>query len=355
MKSKKIQKDRVVLVEVGGSHEECLLTQIRALKAASKEVILVLDEQVAGRSAYLADEADDTRVVLKDMGSNRMIAYHIYRMLKVLRPEKVVFNTAQGTIVRNLAFKLRFSRIRCYGIIHTVRKFTESFTQKWISKTIRNYLFLSEDLLKKAGEQRHLRMDYFYPLDFPGMQSLETEKTIVITGGVEERRKDLIGCMSIIKQVKDDGYSFVFLGKSDPDNETVQSFKGELAKNGLTNTVTFFDDFVDHKTFDHYLGSASFILPLVHPNTPSAEQYFTNQISGATNLSYAYKVPLLLHEAYADIEEMQAASIYYSIEEFGSQFKRFVADRDGKVESMKAHEPYSAQYQQERYHNFILD
>ena len=343
------------MVEVGGSHEECLLTQIRALRAASKEVILVLDEQVAGRSAYLADEADDTRVVLKDMGSNRMIADHIYRTLKALRPEKVVFNTAQGTIVRNLAFKLRFSRIRCYGIIHTVRKFTESFTQKWISKTIRNYLFLSEDLLKKAGEQRHLRMDYFYPLDFPGLQSLETEKTIVITGGVEERRKDLIGCMSIIKQVKDDGYSFVFLGKSDPENETVKAFKDRLEKEGLSNLVTFFDEFVDHKTFDHYLGSASFVLPLVHPNTPSAEQYFTNQISGATNLSYAYKVPLLLHEAYADVEEMQAASFYYSIEEFGSEFNRFVADRDGKVESMRSYKPYSSLNQQERYRNFILD
>lgn len=344
-----------MLVEVAGSHEECLLTQVRALKAAGKEVILVLDEQVAERSAYLADEANDTRVVLKDLRSNRMIADHIYRMLKVLRPEKVVFNTAQGTIVRNLAFKLRFSRIKCYGIIHTVRKFTESFTQKWISKTIKNYLFLSKDLLKKAGGQRGLRLDYFYPLDFPRLQPVDTEKTIVITGGVEERRKDLIGCLNLIEQISDDEYSFVFLGKSDPWNETVQSFKGELAKKGLSNTVTFFDDFVDHKTFDRYLGSASFILPLVHPNTPSAEQYFTNQISGATNLSYAYKVPLLLHEAYAEIEEMQAASFYYSIEKFGSQFKRFLADREGKVESMKAHEPYTAQYQQERYRNFILD
>jgi hypothetical protein len=63
----------------------------------------------------------------------------------------------------------------------------------------------------------------------------------------------------------------------------------------------------------------------------------------------------LLHEAYADIEEMRAASFYYSIEEFGSQFKRFIADRDGKVELMRAHEPYSALYQQERYRNFILD
>lgn len=351
LKSVALNKNRVVLLEVGGSHEECLLTQINALKAANKEVILIIDEQIAQRSEFLLEAVEDVRVIPTDMGTNRQKANHLFRILKILNPEKVVFNTAQGTIVRNLSFKLRFTSIQCYGIIHTVRKFTESFTQKYISKKIRNYLFLSEYLMQQCPPKKGLQLDYFYPVDFPFRSESAPQKSVVIIGGVEKRRKDLEGAVQLIAQTE--GYQFIFLGKSDAENADVIAFKEHLGSEGLSDRVLLYNDFVDHEEFNRVVSRASFLLPLVHPDTASAEQYFINQISGAMTVAFGYSVPLLLHDHYTTIKEMNVAAFYYKMDTFQMDFENAVKERPEKIAQILSNEYYSPGWNRERFIHFL--
>ena len=53
------------------------------------------------------------------------------------------------------------------GIIHTIRKFQGSFTQKLIHRKNRKYLLLSDFLLDKITTPKKLKVESFYPLDYP--------------------------------------------------------------------------------------------------------------------------------------------------------------------------------------------
>ena len=107
-----------------------------------------------------------------------------------------------------------------------------------------------------------------------------------------------------------------WLGKSNKNAQEVVNFVNLLKNENLENKVTLFDSFVSQELFDSHLKQTDLILPLVHPDTPSADQYFRNQIAGAMSVSFAYKKPMLIHKAYSHIEEMNTASFYYDFNDF---------------------------------------
>jgi len=94
-------------------------------------------------------------------------------------------------------------------------------------------------------------------------------------------------------------------------------------------------------------------LPLVHPNTPSADQYFRNQISGAMTVSFGYKVPMMIHREYEFIEEMREASFYYEQETFSQDVEKALNIVEVKMAEMRKHLPYSSEEQERRYADFL--
>lgn len=350
---------KYALIEIGGSHDECLYTQLHALKSEGHFVVLVCTKELEQRNPQFHDLIDEFILIdKKELKIKRKkILRGIWRALKDQKVNKVIFNTAQGTNVRILCTLSLFSKIEFIGIIHTIRKFQGSFTQRIINLRIRKYLLLSEFLYDQVSTPKGIRLDWFYPLSFPHFE-VETDKRnepeklrITIIGGVESRRKDLNGFLDIAKQLKNQPIEFIFLGKSDFENKEVLAFRLNILNSGLNDQVKFYQNFVKQEEFDRVVRNSDLILPLVHPNTPSADEYFKNQISGAMTISFAYKIPMLIHEAYSGIREMQTAAIYYSLPDFITKL-----DRDKILQVNKAMElnpSYNSTFQEKRFLEFI--
>ncbi len=347
--------ETIALVEVGGSHDECLLTQLQALNEFGCDVVMVCTQDIRERNPAFEPLVSHFHIV-RFSGSKTNRFQEVRRALRFMEQEGVtraVLNTAQGDLIRNLAVLALFSSIEFTGIIHTTRKLKGSFTQRVIHRKVRKYLLLSEYLLSTVPAPKDIRLDYFYPIVFDGIRERESHEglPVAIIGGVERRRKDIDGFCRMLEQL-DNSVHFTFLGKSDPSHPDVQWLEIRLQEMGRRHQVTLYHEFVSHEKFNRQLAKTDFILPLVHPDTPSADQYFRNQISGAMTVAFGYKIPLLVHEAYAHIEEMKFASFYYSLEKFGEVLN--AADTGSKQEEMENAPACSPEIQKERFRNFVL-
>lgn len=348
---------RIALVEIGRSHDECLLTQFNALKSIDAEIHLICDSNVRERNEYLQTnlkgiyEVNTTGSAIGDVRLMR----GIIRYLKENKIEKVVFNTAQGGHIRNLALMIPKS-IKCYGIIHTIRKFNESFTQKIIHKMVKRYAVLSDDLLKRVKPNSKITVQSFYPIEFPTgtgkMSKPENEIWIGIPGGVENRRKDLDSFPEMISKTAEN-VRFIFLGKSDFSRSDAQTFVSKLKAQDLMNRVQLFDDFIPTGQFLEYVQACNFLLPLIHPNTPSSDQYIVNQISGSFSLSFGLKIPLLIHEAYQSEEDLQHAAFFYNTETFTENLENGIESCTKKIVEIDSITKWETAFQYPNFLRFI--
>jgi hypothetical protein len=270
---------------------------------------------------------------------------------------KVILNTAQGGHVRNLCLTAKKST-EFIGIIHTLRKFNGSFTQKVISKKIKKYLVLNDYFLTQIQPAEGQKISAFYPLRFPDFNTSSSEnssgKQITIIGGVENRRKDLTGSIGLMKQLLDLDLHFVFLGKSDPNNEGVQQFKEILREKGLLDRVTMYDHFVDEKEFDRVVKQSDFIWPMIHPDTESAVEYFRNQIPGALNVALGYKIPLLVHEDFVKEWKDLSFAASYRLDTYRSDLEKALANAEQLKLTLEQAEAYNPSFQEEKYLEFIF-
>ncbi len=350
-------KLRIALVEIGGSHDECLFTQILALSSIEAEITFVTTREVYDRNKHFLPYIHHTyffetsgKAIADFKNARRLV-----RFFKQQDIQKVVFNTAQGGQIRNISLLLP-GRIQAFGIIHTIRKFHGSFTHKIINRKIKNFLVLSDDLLKRIAPQKNSTIGSFYPIDFPRLgkdiHKSDDACWVTLTGGVENRRKDLTGFVSLVEQTPAN-VSFIFLGKTDVTREDVGQLFEELKARNLMNRIVYFDSFIDAETFDGYLTKTDFLLPLIHPTTQSAEQYVVNQISGAFTLSFGYHIPLLMHVAFQNELDLQQASFFYDPIHFNRDFTTALHENGTKRQQLKHNPKWQSEAQQDIYLRFL--
>jgi hypothetical protein len=147
---------------------------------------------------------------------------------------------------------------------------------------------------------------------------------------------------------------FVFLGKSDPNNEGVQQLKETLRENGLLDRVTMYDHFVDEKEFDRVVKQSDFIWPMIHPNTESAKEYFRNQIPGALNVALGYKIPLLVHADFVEEWKDLSFAATYRLETFRADIENALANAEQLKSTLEQVEAYNPVFQEEKYLEFIF-
>ena len=345
----------IALVEIAGSHDECLYTQVRALTDSNCRLFWVTSTAMKERNPHLVPYFTDiflVDTVSKPLADLRKMK-GIVRYLQVKKVEKVVFNTAQGGHVRNLAL-LMPKHIVCYGLIHTLRKFQDSFTQKVIYRMIKKYVVLSDDLLAKVKPITGIEVSSFYPIDFPHYEGEFSKNGVLVTltGGVENRRKDLKSFIEMCSNSPAEVH-FVFLGKSDMKREDVKVFVDELEKRGLRDRVTLFPEFVDQATFDAVLKRTDFLLPLIHPNTPSSEEYIHHQISGAFTLAFAYRIPLLIHEVYRGEKDLGEAGFFYMPVQFGEILTHAISQRSDVVKKIASNSKWDLAKQHAKFREFV--
>jgi hypothetical protein len=346
----------IALIEFGGSHDECLLTQMEAVHAAGREIVFVTNRAIWERNPHLHRFCKSVYYVEpkgKAIG-DFLLMRRLVQFLKREGVSKLVFNTAQGGHIRNLALLIP-KRMECYGIIHTVRKFQGSATQKVINRRIKNYVVLSDDLLKRIQPPQGITVGSFYPVAFPHFDEVIEKPAgqhwIAITGGVENRRKDLDAAIAFIRNSPENVH-FLFIGKTDIHHPDAQDFLRKLVEYKLEARVRWFADFVPQETFDALLKQCDFLLPLIHPGTPSADQYISNQISGAFTIAFAYKIPLLIHEYYRTEEDLQLSAHFYNEGNFTDELRYAFAGHEKLKHRIASNEKWTKEYQYDRFLRF---
>ena len=116
-----------------------------------------------------------------------------------------------------------------------------------------------------------------------------------------------------------------------------------------------FNDFVEADDFDAYLKATDVIWPMVHPDTPSADEYFRNQISGAINVAFAYKIPLLVHCEYAESWEDLKISIEYKLNSFQSDLQKGVNKINEIKTVLEKNIKFDPVYQEKKYLDFVFE
>jgi len=160
--------------------------------------------------------------------------------------------------------------------------------------------------------------------------------------------------VEMLRSVEHQNMKFIFLGKSDSSKPEVTAFKAQLQELGRLEQFVFFDDFIAPELFDAYLSQTDFLCPLIHPHTPSAEQYISNQISGAFNIAYSYRIPMLIHNHYREVADLGMSSFFYETAGFQQALQEAMIHRDAKILEISAVEKWQKDYQQEKFLAFIL-
>ena len=352
-----MSKETIALIELGGSHDECLLSQVLALKSVDVNILLVLDTKTANRNTYLISKVNETLVFEhpKNAIKSFLALNKLAKTLKNKGVTKMVFNTAQGGHVRNLTFLLS-KKITCYGIIHTIKKFEGSFTQNFIFRRVKRFLVLSDDLLKKAKTVRGIHVESFYPLDFQlvdrKIQKTKDEVWITIPGEFETRRKDIGALLSMIEQSPENA-RFILLGKAKKEHDEVRLFFEQLETSGQSHKLISFDHFVEETLFLDYVQQSDFLLPLIHPATQSAEEYIHRQISGAFSLAYSFAIPLLIHKSFADVLDFQYSAAFYEPQSFETDLAQAIQQQGIISKRIQSVVKWQAANRHEKYVRFL--
>lgn len=352
-------RKKVAILEIGGSHDECILSQMIGLKNAGSEIVFCGSREMLEKNSAFSRYIDEFREVILpgSMVGDFLAMVRLNKWFVRSKIDIVIANTAQGGHIRNLCLTAP-QQVKFFGIIHTIKLLDNSFTQSLISKRIKNYFVLNDTLKQYATIKEGIIVRSFYPLSYPHfyeqVDKPSGEFWVAVIGGVEYRRKDLDGFVRMADSVPDYVH-FYFLGKSNRNSGEVKRFLEQLEDRDLRDRVHLFDDFLSEEVFDAYLKQTEAIFPLVHPDTPSAEEYFTRQISGAVNVAFSYKIPLMIHEHYRDWEDFRHGTVLYTFENFREQFLRLMENHTELKNQLKSNLKFSSEFQNQQFAEVVLE
>jgi len=349
---------KIALLEIGKSHAETMLSQIIALKNENCNVVLCSDRAFLQQNDYFTeyiDEFHELSIPKSKIGRFKEMR-RFSRWLKEQKVNVLIANTAQGKDICNLCI-IAPPTVAIVGILHTIKVLDSSFTQRIISRKIKNYFVLNDTLKEYAKPRKGISVRSFYNNDFPYFEphinKPHGQYWIVIVGGAEHQRRDLEGFIQIASKTPNNVH-FYFLGKTAYHIPEVQRFIRRFEETEIVNRIHLFDHFLPNREFYGYLQQADGILPLIHPNTPSAEELLHRQITGVLLLSFGLKIPMLIHEYYQTWEDFHRSAIFYNFSNFKEQFILFQKNRDSIKMQMQNYPRFSAEIQNKQFGEFIL-
>ena len=100
----------------------------------------------------------------------------------------------------------------------------------------------------------------------------------------------------------------ILLGKMDLEKTDTKSFLSQVKEMGLENYFMTFDCFIDNSVFHEYIKKSDYIMA---PVSLGEQNYLEYKITGAYNLAFAYKKPLICPEELSIIPDLNATSHFY--------------------------------------------
>lgn len=320
---------RIALVEMGGSHDECLYAQVVYLKRAGHHVELICNSSLKSNVDYF-DGLDRVHFIELRGGLKQWIDLRIIR--KILTKgnfDRIIFNTAQGNVLKNLFLLPKPKKAKRYGVIHNLRKLENSHSQKVITRNLEGYFVLNDYLIDQVKDEIKQKVKLFplYTIFYPNYPSSEQDKKegdiwVCIPGQVERSRRDYDSLFASIKQFGIEPHiKLLFLGRCEHADGDGAYVKQRIKELGIEENVVLWDAFIETDEFYGMLKQSDYILPLIHPKHESYSLY-EFQISGSFNLAFGFKKPLLMEKSFSDYEDFRNTSKFYSTDAIMEEINR---------------------------------
>jgi hypothetical protein len=348
----------VLIIEMGGSHAECIYSFVQALRLKSCKVHLLCNDKLL--QGFPGKDQLEGIIALPDLSFMDQVKmfWQIRRYIRRNRIRTVIFNTTEVTLVRNLCFFL--PRINLIGVVHNARKLEKSFTfSNVFFKKIKKYLVLSDYLLQElqVPAEHHIDVASFYPVYFPASR-LEIYKDpqelwVTIPGTVLTGRREYVPFLqSLLQQPLQENIRFIVLGNLDICEEVKQLLAQEEFKN---KNILVFDKELEYDLFHAYMQKTDIILPLLKIREDNF--YNTKRISGSFNLGVGYRLPFLLPASYNGNTDLQPFSFYYNnYNELHTTLNAILNDKSLLTTRMNAYstDKFSMSILSDKLYSFIL-
>jgi hypothetical protein len=377
----------IALIELGGSHDECMYSQVLFMKDSGYPVhVLLFDDHFERMERW--SEVDHWKTYSPPAGYfgewKLVLGVRSYLLQRNIR--RAVINTAEGNIIRKLSLACG-RRIEFTGLIHLSRKLWTSRTQKIISRKIKKYFVLTDFISKNLGKAGPgISIEYFYPVYFPAgiyfhtRDVPDTEATntaegnvirsttgvtdpgaapgeflVCIPGAVDYARRDY---PSLLEEIRSGGVPpgirFLLLGRTTgPDGRDFISRMGEARLEG--HFITF-DGFVDHGLFYRYLSASSLVLPLITPGAHDYQDYLRFKITGSYNLAWGFAKAMLMHDSFEAYPVFRKTSFFYRSGKLIETLESLAGQRE-KIRKMEKEiqelPDFNFRIQAERYRSFL--
>jgi hypothetical protein len=210
--------------------------------------------------------------------------------------------------------------IKIAGIIHNTRKLVSSTGQKIISKKIKSYYVLADYMEHsfpqiKGIKQQHINCAYNPSFPKRKLNKASNEIWVTIPGSIEYKRRDYDFLLTLIEhKEKTQNIKFILLGNSSRFEGPL--FIDKIKENGVENNFIWFESFVPNDLFYNYMIQSDFLLPLIHPSTPSANDYLKYKVSGTFIQSQAYSKLMICHQMFNQPGFSYPSKFYQNAEEF---------------------------------------
>ncbi len=324
--------NNVLILEIGGSHIECVHTMIHLLHSKQNKIYLACNEKLSN-SVIEKDKLADLLLLPNDISKKQQFGI-FFKLRKYITGNAigtVVINTTEITIVRDMLLFL--PKLNYVGIVHNAAKLEKSFTlTKLIGKRVRKVFVLGNYLLQHVKPSPVFKVAPFFPIYFPPPKHIEVKKSqsdfwIVVPGVALNKRRDYAGLLAALKKQENfpSHIKFVLLGIYDLFDTVTEK---ERASEWWQNHFITFKGFVDYNTFHSYMKLSDVVLPLLRRE--ENDFYGDSRISGSFNLGLGYQLPFLLPVAYKQNTDLKPYSIYYkdldemvgTLEHFDTSFKQ---------------------------------
>jgi hypothetical protein len=342
-----MQAENIALIELGGSHDECLYSQVVFLKKYGFRVhVLIFRDHLKRMGKWPEVDCWGSWKEPAGFAGEWLLVARVLGYLKRNRIRKAVINTAEGNIVRKLT-RATGRHIDYTGIIHLARKLWTSRSQRIISRKVRKYLVLSGFI---AGNLRDadpsLDVEYFYPVYFPvkgheagedrperyrpggpaesahrgteargGKGGLappyaQEEFLLCVPGAVDYNRRDY---RSLLDELSGGGIPenlrFMLLGRTTgPDGRDLLD---RIRDRELESHFITYREFIAPGEFYAGLSRSSLILPLITPGSGDYVDYLKYKITGTYNLAWGFGIPMLMHESFGEYRIFRETSFFY--------------------------------------------
>ena len=347
----------IALLELGGSHTECLYAQVMFLQQQQYAVHIICNAHLWPALSQMPGIAGRQLHEVQTSATNHLkIWWAMRQYLKAHRITSIVVNTAENSVVRDLTV-LPLPVKRWAGIVHNGRKFNTGFTlRRLILRKITRCFVLNDTLLQHVHAPKGVQVGSFYPVFFPKLPLVALPKAagecwICIPGSVMPTRRDY---ESLLAQIAQDGLPanirIILLGKFDA--EKYPALATRLASLANPAQVITFAAPVPEDLFQSYLAQSDVILPLLHPGVEMFGEYIKTRISGAYNLAFAGKIPLLMERSFGDWEDFAKHAVLYQVPDLLAAIRRLAADPaelQARKSAMEADPKFSFAEQCRRY------